>query len=80
MKVGESIYRRNRRQLIRSNEPPVVDYNEAEPATSRSETTPQDHQVDQPAQAPNIQSHPAPLRRSERSRKRPAYLKDFVTQ
>ena len=80
VQVGESIYRRNRRQLIRSNEPPVVDYIEAEPATSRSETTPQDHQVDQPAQAPNIQSHPAPLRRSERSRKWPAYLKDFVTQ
>ena len=80
VKNGESIYRHNCRQLIRSNEPPIVDYNEAEPATSSSETTIQDHQVDQPAQAPNIQSHPTPLRRSECSHKRPAYLKDFVTQ
>ena len=80
MKVGESIYRRNRRQLIRSNEPPVVYYNEAEPARSSSETLTQNQQVDQPAQALKIQSHPALLPRSERSRKRPAYLKDFVTK
>ena len=80
MKVAESIYRRNRRQLIRSNEAPVVDYNEAEPATSSSENLTQNQQVDKPAQAPKIQSHPALLPRSKRSRKRPAHLKDFVTK
>ena len=77
VKVGESIYRRNRRQLVRSNEPPVPDIPEMVPSTSEPE------QAELPSQSPNIpvpQQQPAPqsLRRSQRIRRPPARLNDFV--
>ena len=77
VKVGESIYRRNRRQLVRSNEPPVPDTLEMVPSTSEPE------QAELPSQSPNSpvsQHQPAPqsLRKSQRIRRPPVRLNDFV--
>ena len=77
VKVGESIYRRNRRQLVRSNEPPIPDTSELVPLTSELE------QAELPSQSPNSpvpQQQPPPqsLRRSQRIRRPPTRLNDFV--
>ena len=76
-KVGDSIYRRNRRQLVRSNEPPVPETPEMVPSTSEPE------QAELPSQSPKSpvsQQQPAPqsLRRSQHIRRPPARLNDFV--
>ena len=76
VKVGESIYGRNRRQLVRSNEPPVPDTPEMVPSTSELE------QAELPSQSPNSpvsQQQPAPqsLCRSQRIQRPPARLNDF---
>lgn len=83
VKVGETVYRRNRRQLIQSKEPPIVDSSEPEPSTSSTETQPQ--QIEQ-ANQPPTQASSSPdsqavcIRRSQRTRRPPAHLKDFVTE
>ena len=82
VKVGETVYRRNRRQLIQSKEPPIVDSSKPEPPTSSTETQPQ--QTEQANQLPTQafstpDSQPVCLRRSQRVRRPPAHLKDFVT-
>ena len=81
VKVGETVYRRNRRQLIHANEPPILDISEPEPLTSSTDIPSQQEQAkqlpDQASGAPVPQ--PAPLRRSQRTRRPPACLNDFVT-
>ena len=48
VKVGETMYRRNRRQLIQANEPPILDIGEPEPLTSSTDTPQQQEQAKQP--------------------------------
>ena len=74
---------RNRRQLIQSKEPPIVDSREPEPSTSCAETKPQ--QIELANQPPTKasrtpDSQPVGIRRSQRTRRPPAHLKDFVTK
>ena len=82
VKIGETVYRRNRRQLIQANEPPILDIGEPEPLTSSTDTPPQQEQAKQPpdqaAAAPVPQ--PTQLRRSQRTHRPPARLNDFVSQ
>ena len=83
VKVGKSVYQRNHRQLVLSKEPPIPDVTEPESLTP--ETTRQPPQAEPLTQAPNnpmSEEQPASqsLRRSQRIRKPPARLSDFVTQ
>ena len=78
VRVGEAVYRRNRRDLIISGEPPIVDI----PDSSAQPATPQ---PEMPAISPSSsipQPPPQPaqpsLRRSQRQRQPPARLKDYV--
>ena len=48
VKIGETAYMRNRRQLIRSKEPPIVDISEPEPSPSSTDIPPQQEQAEQP--------------------------------
>ena len=83
VKIGETVYRRNRRQLIRSKEPPIVDISEQEPSPSSIDIPPQQEQAEQPIdQACGTTPVPqqAQLRRSQRARRPPAHLNDFVTK
>ena len=83
VKVGETVYRRNRRQLIQSKEPPIVDSSEPEPSTSCAETKPQHIELanQPPTQASSTpDSQPVSIRKSQRTRRPPAHLKDFVTK
>ena len=80
VKVGESVYRRNRRDLIAAGEPPIIDIpdnsEQTEPETPQPET-----QVTPPRPAtppPPPQPAQPSLRRSKRQRQTPARLKDFV--
>ena len=81
VKVGETVYRRNRRQLIHGNEPPILDISEPEPLTSSTDILSQQEQAKQlPDQASGASvPQPAPLRRSQRTRRPPAHLNDFAT-
>ena len=87
VKVGESVYRRNRRQLLQSGEPPVVetpDYSSSETITPSPETAPQPQQSEPATQVsaslvPQAQPDSHDLRRSQRNRRPPARLNDDVT-
>lgn len=84
VKVGESVYRRNRRQLINADEPPIIDIQDTLESPP-IETEPQPQQSDPTTQVPIIlapQAQPAPhvLRRSQRDHKLPSHLKDYVTK
>ena len=77
VKVGESTCRQNRRQLVRSNEPPIPDTPEMVPSTSELE------QAELPSQSPispvpQQQPPPQSLRRSQRIWRPPPRLNDFV--
>lgn len=86
VKVGESVFRRNRRQLIHADEPPILDikdHTESESVSPQIEITPQPQQAEPLTRAPNTPvptAQPAPpgLRRSQRNRKPPARLNDYV--
>ena len=86
VKVGDSTYRRNRRQLIHADEPPMLDLADSEsliedPVVPSSRTSgPRTVQPDsEPPQTPSsgLQT-PIKPRRSSRTRKSPAWLGDFV--
>ena len=85
VKVGDSVYRRNRRQLLQSGEPPVVetpDYSET--ITPSPETAPQPQQSEPATPVPASpvpQAQPAShdLRRSQRARRPPARLNYYLT-
>ena len=77
VKVGESTYRRNRRQLISAGEPPIPDISdqpEPDPVSPENDTTPRHLQAEPQTQAPSItaaQPVQPNLRRSQRHRKPP---------
>ena len=82
VKVSETVYRCNRRQLIQAHEPSILDISEREPLTSSPDTPSQQEQAkqlpDQASAAPVPQ--PAQLRRLQSTRRLPAHQNDFVTQ
>ena len=82
VKVSETVYRCNRRQLIQAHEPSILDISEREPLTSSPDTP---YQQEQAKQLPDQASatpvpQPAQLRRSQSTRRLPAHQNDFVTQ
>ena len=81
VKIGETVYRRNRRQLIQANELPILDIGDPEPLTSSTDTPPQQEQAKQPSDQAAAAPVPQPtqLRRSQRTHRPPARLNDFVT-
>ena len=72
--VGKSVYRRNRRQLVRSKEPPDPDPPKMAPSTSEPG---QAEPARQSPRSPMPQHQPAPqsFRRSQRIRRLPARLR-----
>ena len=90
VQIGDSIYRRNRRQLIASDEPPSKDNPQADldlPASrEQNQTTPSGPSKEtsppsEPVEAPIQQSSPALVspRRSSRSCQPPSWMNDYVT-
>lgn len=92
VQIGDSVYRRNRRQLIMSDEAPNKDNQQVDPdltltvpgeqnqATPTQVATPTPHSSE-PAEAPMPQSSsalPSP-RRSSRSCHPPSWMNDYVT-
>ena len=77
VKVGKSVYRRNRRQLVRSNEPPVPDAPKMAPSTSEPGQAESARQLPN-SPVPQQQPGPQSFRRSQRIRRLPARLNDFV--
>jgi len=81
VKVSETVYRRDRSQLIHANEPPILDIIEPEPLTSSTDIPPQQEQAKQPPDQAfgTPVPQPAPLRRSQCTRRLPSRLNNFVT-
>ena len=80
VKTGESVYRRNRRQLITAGEPTIIDISD-QPDPEPTPTPPQPAELQ--TQAPGTPVPPAQptqpsLRRSQRHHKPPARLSDYV--
>ena len=76
VKVGEGSYRRNHRQLIHADEPPLLDLPQEEPRISQ-ESPVHDQQHTMPT-VTTSSSDPPVLRRSGRTRKPPAWMTDYV--
>lgn len=55
VKVGETVYKRNRRQLIQSKKPPIEGFCEPEPSISSTKTQPQQIEQPNPPAEPSIQ-------------------------
>ncbi len=86
VKVGDSEYRRNHKQLIQGQEPPIYQTPEEEgkekPTPDQSKLpTPVPEQTQEPSnQQPqyNVHTRPSSLRRSARQPKTPGWHSDYI--
>ena len=84
VKIGDSVYRRNRKDLINAREPPIVNIPENTDSQSAQSAAPQPEMPMIPTHPSTVPSPPPfgepNLCRSQRNRKTPAALKDFVAK
>ena len=79
VKVGNGIYRRNRRQLVSTDEQPAdLQHDDPLPDYNPPSKTAEPTAVAQ--EEPSLSREPAALRRSERNAKPPGWLKDYQLQ
>ena len=92
VQIGDSVYRRNRRQLIASDEPPGTDDHKAQPSDDTDHTAPREQNQTTnigPSQEAFPSSEPVEAavqgsltisspRRSSRSCHRPSWMNDYV--
>ena len=82
VKVGDNKYRRNRKQIVQSQEPPILEMPEVVEETNAPnhprQATPA-AEVNNKKTPDSVPTHSPGLRRSARQHKTPAWQSDYVT-